>query len=295
MVWIPGGRFEMGSDGPHASAFERPVHTIGVDGFFMDRHTVTNREFRAFVDATGYATVAERPLADQLAPGSLVFSPRDDVTELSDWSQWWRFAAGADWRHPDGPESSIDGRDDHPVVQVAWPDAVAYAEWAGRRLPTEAEWEFAARGGLEGAEFAWGDAPLDAAHPQAHIYEGTFPTHAAGPRPVGGFAPNAYGLSDMSGNVWEWTGDWFRPDTYAAYLSRGVVHNPTGPAQGLTEGGAEPTRVLRGGSFLCSDTYCRGYRVSARSPAPPDSGASHIGFRTVMTADQWRTLARSER
>ncbi|HUF47193.1 MAG TPA: formylglycine-generating enzyme family protein, partial [Vicinamibacterales bacterium] len=286
MVWIPGGRFTMGSDGLYASAAERPPHDVIVDGFFMAARTVTNAEFRAFVDATGYVTVAERdvdaeailrqvpagtppPPPDMLVPGSLVFTPAPHVTSLDDWSRWWRWTPGANWRQPGGPGTSLEGQDAHPVVQVAWDDAVAYARWKGARLPTEAEWEYAARGGLDGAEHAWGAAPLDPAHPQAHIYEGVFPTHAAGPKPVGSHAPNASGLYDMSGNVWQWTADWFRPDAYAADHTRGLVRNPTGPDRPDTRPGAMAARVLRGGSFLCSDTYCRGYRVSARSPAAP--------------------------
>jgi formylglycine-generating enzyme required for sulfatase activity len=298
MVWVPGGRFTMGSDSHHASAAERPPHEVHVDGFFMGARPVTNADFRAFVQATGYVTIAERPVdaeqilrqvppgtappsPEMLVPGSLVFTPAGHVTNLQDWSQWWRWTPGASWRHPDGPGSSIDGKDTHPVVQVAWDDAIAYAAWKGARLPTEAEWEFAARGGLARAEYAWGDAALDPDHPQAHIYQGTFPTRPAGTKPVGALAPNGYGLYDMSGNVWEWTADWFRPDAYARDGARGIVRNPTGPEGPDTRPGAMAARVLRGGSFLCSDSYCRGYRVSARSSAAPDSGASHIGFRIV--------------
>jgi formylglycine-generating enzyme required for sulfatase activity len=305
MVWIPGGRFLMGSDHPTAESNEAPAHTVYVDGFFMDIHTVTNAAFRVFVDATSYVTVAERapnvaemmsqmppgtppPPAELLVPGSMVFTPTDRPVDLRDWSQWWRWTPGADWRHPTGPGSSIAGMDDHPVVHVAWEDAVAYAEWAGARLPTEAEWEFAARGGQEHAEHSWGHAPFDADSPQAHIYEGSFPTRSAAPKAVGSYAPNAYGLYDMAGNVWQWTSDWYRPDAYASDHALGVAINPTGPPSGLDpRSGHQPMRVTRGGSFLCSDSYCRGYRVSARSPGAPDTGTSHIGFRTVMTAEQW--------
>ena len=306
MVWIPGGAYRMGGDDAFAAADEQPVHRVAVDGFFMDIHTVTNARFAAFVEATGYVTVAERvpdvaeimrqlppgtppPDPGLLVPGSLVFAPTAGPVELRDWSQWWAWTPGADWRHPDGPGSSIRGKDDFPVVHVAWDDAVAYATWAGRRLPTEAEWEFAARGGDRRTFHAWGDEALDREHPQANTYEGTFPTHDAAPKAVGSFRPTAFGLYDMAGNVWQWTLDWYRPDTYAADDARGLVANPAGPPTGLDprrEG--PPTRVVRGGSFLCNDAYCRGYRVSARSPGAPDSGASHIGFRTVMTVEQWR-------
>jgi formylglycine-generating enzyme required for sulfatase activity len=305
MVWIPGGQFLMGDDGPFAGPEERPVHTVAVDGFFMDVHTVTNAEFRAFVQATGYVTVAERapdaaallsqlppgtpaPDPDLLVPGSLVFAHTTNAVDLRDWSQWWRWMPGANWRHPEGPGSSIEGKDDYPVVQIAWDDAVAYANWAGKRLPTEAEWEFAARGGRERSAHAWGSQPYDPKKPQANIYEGQFPTHPAAPKAVGSYVPNDYGLYDMSGNVWQWTLDWYRPDTYQLDQTLGVALNPTGPASGLDPREGQPSRVLRGGSYLCSDSYCRGYRVSARSPGAPDSGTSHVGFRTVMTVDQWK-------
>ncbi|HEY7566134.1 MAG TPA: formylglycine-generating enzyme family protein [Gemmatimonadaceae bacterium] len=307
MVWIPGGRFTMGSESPHALPHERPTHTVAVDGFFMDRDAVTNAQFAAFVNATGYVTLAERvpevaallsqlppgtppPPRDRLLPGGLVFAPTESAVDLGDWSQWWRWVAGADWRHPEGPQSSIAGKESHPVVQVAWEDAVAFASWAGKRLPTEAEWEFAARGGAEQREYAWGADAFDPARPQAHIYDGTFPTHGASTRPVGSYPPNAYGLRDMSGNVWQWTLDWFHPDTYSADRARGVVRNPVGPAAGMGPG---PTRVLRGGSFLCSDSYCRGYRVSSRNSGAPDTGAPNIGFRTVMTLKQWESWSRA--
>ncbi|HXV85284.1 MAG TPA: formylglycine-generating enzyme family protein [Gemmatimonadales bacterium] len=306
MVWIPGGTFIMGGDGRYAAPHEGPPHPVFVDGFFMDIHTVTNADFRAFVDATGYVTMAERtpeaadllrqmppgtpaPPPEALVPGSVVFVATERVVDLRDWSQWWRYVGGADWRHPEGRGSSIQGKDHHPVVHVAWEDAVAYAEWAGKRLPTEAEWEFAARGGLEQSEHAWGDAPLDPRQPQAHIYQGTFPTHAAHAQPVGSYPPNGYGLYDMAGNVWQWALDWYRPDTYGRDRERGVVRNPTGPPAGLSpRDGHQAMKVLRGGSFLCSDSYCRGYRVSARHAGAPDTGTSNVGFRTVMTVEQWK-------
>lgn len=305
MVWVPGGEFMMGGDDQYADASEKPVHRVRVDGFFMDAHTVTNAQFREFVKATGYVTIAEQkpdvaelmkqlppgtppPDPALLVPGSLVFKPTNHTVDLRDWSQWWTWTPGADWRHPGGPKTSITGKDSYPVVQVAWDDAVAYAAWAGRRLPTEAEWEFAARGGDNRTAFAWGNETISAEHPQAHIYEGTFPSHAAEPKPVGSFPSTGFGLFDMSGNVWQWTLDWYRPDTYLRDAAAGVAVNPTGPATSLDPREGQPGRVTRGGSYLCSDTYCRGYRVSARSPGAPDSGASHIGIRTVMTVEQWK-------
>ena len=299
MVWISGGRFDMGSESPLAEPHEGPVHSVEVDGFYMDVHTVTNARFREFVDATGYVTVAERvpdeaelmrqmppgtprPPAGSLVPGSLVFTPTSEPVDLRDWSQWWRFVPGANWRHPRGPGTSIEGLDDHPVVHVAWDDAVAFAEWSGTRLPTEAEWEFAARGSSNHTDHAWGDAPWDSTHPQAHIYSGSFPTHEATTVSVGRHAPNANGLYDMAGNVWHWTQDVFDTGTYSRDQSNGIVRNPVGADTALG-----PMRSLRGGSYLCNDSYCRGYRVSARSPNARDSGASHIGFRTVMTVAQW--------
>jgi formylglycine-generating enzyme required for sulfatase activity len=293
----------MGDESYLALPHEKPVHRVQVSGFYMDVHAVTNARFTTFVAATGYMTVAERspsreeimrglppgtppPPAEMLVPGSLVFTPRTGDVDLRDVSQWWQWVPGANWRHPRGPASDIAGKEDLPVVHVAWEDAQAFAKWAGGRLPTEAEWEYAARGGLEGKAYAWGDAAPDAAHPQAHIYEGQFPSLPAEPSPVGSHKANGFGLYDMSGNVWQWTQDWYRPDTYARRSGRRVVRDPKGPDSGLdprTEG--EPMRVVRGGSFLCSDDYCRGYRVSARGTGAPDTGASHIGFRVVRDRD----------
>jgi len=306
MVWVPGGTFEMGDDGPFALAHERPVHRVRVTGFYMGATTVTNAEFARFVEATGYVTVAERapsreeilrglpagtppPPAELLVPGSLVFTPVTGAVDLRAVDRWWRWVPGANWRHPRGPRSDLKGKERFPVVQVAWADAMAYARWRGGRLPTEAEWEYAARGGRPRAAHAWGDAAHDSAHPQAHIYQGNFPQHPAEPVAVGSFAPNAFGLYDMAGNVWQWTADWYRADTYASRAGSGVTRDPQGPATGSdprSEG--EPMRVIRGGSFLCSDVYCRGYRVSARGTGAPDTGASHIGFRVVLTVDSLR-------
>lgn len=306
MVWIPGGQFRMGSDSPLAQPEEGPVHNVEVDGFFIDIHTVTNSRFREFVDATGYVTVAEKapdvkelmrqlppgtpaPAAESLVPGSLVFTPTKGEVDLRDWSQWWRFVPDANWRQPEGPGSSIDERHDHPVVHVAWDDAVAFATWAGTRLPTEAEWEYAARAGNDRTDHTWGAASFDSAHPQAHIYQGVFPTHDATTSRVGTHAPNAFGLFDMSGNVWQWTADAFSAETYRSDAAKGVARNP------VHADSAVHMRTLRGGSYLCNDTYCRGYRVSARSPNARDTGASHIGFRTVMTVEMWKEWKKRSR
>jgi formylglycine-generating enzyme len=303
MIWIPGGTFAMGDDGPLAVAHEQPVHRVRVSGFYMGVTAVTNAEFAAFVEATDYVTMAERvpvlaeilrglppgtaaPPPEALVPGSLVFTPVAGEVDLREVARWWRWVPGADWRHPDGPQSDLTGKERHPVVHVAWEDAAAYARWAGGRLPTEAEWEYAARGGRERAAHSWGGAPHDAAHPQAHIYSGAFPAHPAEPVAVGSFPANGYGLHDMAGNVWQWTADWYRPDTYARRARREAVVDPTGPVAGLDPREGEPMRVIRGGSFLCSDVYCRGYRVSARGTGAPDTGASHIGFRVVMSAPE---------
>jgi formylglycine-generating enzyme required for sulfatase activity len=314
MRWIPGGEFTMGSDAPGSRPNERPPHRVRLDGFWIDETEVTNARFRAFVAATGYKTTAEippdaaairkqlppgapPPAREDLVPGSAVFTPTPGPVPLDDHSRWWRWQPGADWRHPKGPGSSIEGKDDHPVVQVSWDDATAYAEWAGKRLPSEAEWEYAARGGLEGKPYVWGDEPFSESKPQANIWQGDFPHRNlgrdgfAGTAPVKSFAPNGYGLYDMAGNVWEWCGDWYRPDTYGRRAGREVV-NPAGPADSLDPREPQtPKRVVRGGSFLCSDCYCSGYRPSARMSTSPDTGLSHTGFRCVMTSEMWQHAA----
>jgi formylglycine-generating enzyme required for sulfatase activity len=293
MVWIPGGTFWMGAD--DASMTDaRPVHEVTVDGFWMDRTEVTNRQFARFVAATGYVTVAERkpdprdfPDAppEKLVPGSLVFTPPAGEVALDDPLVWWRYVPGADWRHPEGPETSIAGQDDSPVVQVCWDDAVAYAQSAGKRLPTEAEWEYAARGSKARTRYVWGDELRPGGKWQANIWQGRFPNQNTAEdgfariAPVGTFPPNAFGLSDMAGNVWEWCADWYRP---GYDLSHGL--NPQGPASSFDPN--EPgvaKRVQRGGSFLCSDQYCTRYLPGARGKGSPDSAASHVGFRCVRS------------
>ena len=305
MVWIEGGRFAMGADGEPARPDEYPKHPVRVDGFWMDQTEVTNAQFRAFAAATGYVTTAERKpdweeLKQQLPPGtprppdsvlvagSLVFTAPVQPVSLSDYGQWWRWEKGADWRHPEGPTSSIKGKDHYPVVHVSWEDAQAYCKWAGKRLPTEAEWEWAARGGLPDSVYPWGNEPVDRGWPKANIWQGRFPDHNTKQdgyytsAPVKSFSPNGYGLYDMAGNVWEWCQDYYRPDYYLTLHGQGEVHNPKGPAWGFDP--QEPTvpkRVQRGGSFLCHDSYCASYRSSARMKASPDTGLSHAGFRCV--------------
>jgi formylglycine-generating enzyme required for sulfatase activity len=307
MAWIPGGEFSMGSTDPLARPDERPVHRVRVDPFWMDVTEVTNAQYAEFVAATGYRTVAERPVDWEelrkqvppgtpkpddamLQPGSLVFTPPKSPVTLGDASAWWRWVPGACWKHPEGPGSSIAGRERHPVVHVAFEDAEAYARWAGKRLPTEAEWELAARGGLDGKPFVWGDGPLDAT--RCNVWQGNFPdanTEADGfarAAPVGSFPANGYGLRDMAGNVWEWCSDRYRPDTYAERAASAPVANPRGPAQTVDPRNpyAPESRVHRGGSFLCNDSYCASYRPSARMATPPDTGLQHLGFRCVRDA-----------
>ena len=318
MKWIPPGEFAMGTDDPRSMANERPAHRVRVDGFWMDEHDVTNAEFRRFVEATSYVATAEkapdweemkkqfplgtpRPADLKTAPGSLVFTPTPHAVPLDDLSQWWRWVAGADWRHPDGPDGSIAGKDDYPVVQVSWDDAAAYAKWAGKRLPTEAEWERAARGGLDGKRFAWGDEFRPGGKYMANAYQGEFPVKDAGedgfvgPSPVGSFPPNGYGLYDMAGNVWQWCADLYRADAPEQCAAKGCCENPPGPRDCWDptdpSGYAAATRrVIKGGSFLCNPDYCESYRPSARRGTPPDTGTSHIGFRCVVSTDDARKV-----
>lgn len=316
MAWIPGGEFSMGSTDPLARTDESPIHRVRVDGFWMSATEITNAQFRKFVEATGYKTIAERPVdweelrkqapADtpkppdhMLQPGSLTFTPPQRPVSLDDHEQWWSWTNGANWRHPGGRDTNIDGLDLHPVVHIAYDDAVAYCEWAGARLPTETEWEFAARGGLDGKVNPWGDEPVTAKH--CNIWQGTFPTHNSGDdgfqftAPVGSYAPNGYGLYDMPGNVWEWCSDLYRPDTYGQRVAAAggadkVTDNPTGPATAFDPRNPHSpvTHVHRGGSFLCNDSYCASYRVSARMACPPDTGLMHLGFRVVMPQPAWQ-------
>jgi formylglycine-generating enzyme len=301
MVWMPGGTFRMGSDRHYPE--EAPAHNVSVDGFWIDRTPVTNRDFLQFVNATGYVTFAELkpdpkhyPGAQphMLRAGSLVFSPPLHHVDLGDWSQWWQFKFGANWRRPSGPRSSIAGLHDHPVVHVAYCDAEAYAKWAGKELPTEAEWEFAARGGLHGAEFAWGAEFAPGGRQMANTWQGAFPHQNLAAdgyertSPVRAFPPNGYGLYDMIGNVWEWTTDWYGPGHQAdAEKACCIPQNPRGGREDASYDPCQPAikiprKVLKGGSHLCAPNYCRRYRPAARHAEPVDTSTSHVGFRCVL-------------
>jgi sulfatase modifying factor 1 len=302
MVWIEGGEFSMGSAEFYPD--EAPIRRLSVDGFWIDPHQVTNAEFARFVDATGYVTEAEiapdpsmYPGAhpEDLVPGALVFTMPPGPVHLGDFTQWWRWTHGADWRHPTGPDSSIDGLLDHPVVHVSYGDAAAYCEWAGTALPIEAEWEFAARGGLDGARFTWGDHDPQETDPLANTWQGRFPfenTELDGwtrTAPVGSFPPNGYGLYDMAGNVWEWTDEWY---TATHAVTGAPCCGPAVPRAATREDSFDPRqpdiriprKVVKGGSHLCTPQYCHRYRPAARQPQMIDTAMSHLGFRTVRRA-----------
>ncbi|MCQ0110419.1 formylglycine-generating enzyme family protein [Zhouia amylolytica] len=311
MVWIPGGSFTQGAyDNDNlALQHEKPAHPVSVDGFFIDITEVTNAQFKKFVEATGYVTVAERkidweemkkqvppgtpkPHDSILQPGSLLFKGTTyTVTNLDDFYQWWEWKVGADWRHPRGPGSSIEGKDNYPVVHIAYEDALAYCKWAGRRLPTESEWEYAAKGGKLNSKFSWGkdDEKLKSA---ANTWQGEFPktnTEEDGfdrLAPVQSFSPNAFGLYDMAGNVWEWTQDWYNVNYYKELIVAGEVKNPKGADQPFNPRNPyAKEKVIKGGSFLCNESYCASYRNSARMASTEDSGMEHLGFRTVATPE----------
>jgi formylglycine-generating enzyme required for sulfatase activity len=301
MAWIPGGTFRMGSDLHYPE--EAPAHRVSVDGFWIDRTPVTNRAFHRFVKATGYVTLAEQTpdprdypnaLPHMLRAGSLMFDPPKHPVDLNNWGEWWRFKFGATWRRPYGPRSTIAGLDMHPVVHVAYRDAEAYARWVGKDLPSEAEWEFAARGGLDGAEFAWGDALTPDGRHMANTWQGAFPHENLAAdgydrtSPVTAFPPNGYGVHDMIGNVWEWTTDWYAPRHIADAAKACCV--PRNPRGGPEDGSHDPRdpatriprRVIKGGSHLCAPNYCRRYRPAARHAHPVDTSTSHIGFRCIV-------------
>lgn len=303
MLLIPGGTFAMGADNNQAGNDEYPKHLVKVDSFLMDEHEVTNAQFEKFVNATGYITTAEKkpnwedlkktvppgtpkPPDSVLVAASLVFKQTNQEVDLNDYNQWWSWVPGADWKHPQGPGSNIKGKDNYPVVQVSWYDAVAYCKWAGKRLPTEAEWEWAARGGLKNNIYPWGNEGVNNGKPKANTWEGNFPYYNNAKdgfvrvAPVKSFAPNGYKLYDMAGNVWEWCSDWFDANYYSTL--KGLVVNPKGSDKSFDpdEPYAEK-KSLRGGSFLCNDSYCSGYRNSRRMKSSPDTGLEHTGFRCV--------------
>jgi formylglycine-generating enzyme required for sulfatase activity len=319
MAWVPGGEFLMGSDHKKAQANEKPTHKVKVSGFWMDTTHVTNDQFAQFVKDTGYKTTAEqapdwetirvqlppgvpKPPASVFVPGAMVFVGTKAKVNLNDYSQWWAYVPGANWRHPTGPKSNIDGKGAHPVVQVSYEDALAYAKWAGKRLPTEAEWEFAARGGLNQATYVWGDQLEQEGKLPANIWDvkkQSFPVvnpvispkagGAVGTSSVGTYPQNGYGLFDMTGNAWQWVADWYRADYFSMQAKEhgnSVANNPQGPTSSYDpdDYGVPPNapkRVIRGGSFLCNEDYCQSYRPSARRGADPYSPMSHLGFRLV--------------
>lgn len=304
MVWIPGGEFSMGSSNPQAGGLchepmndARPIHRVRLSGYFIDATEVTNASFAQFVAETGYVTVAERtPTAAELpgvpessrVAGSAVFTPPDHAVSLDRPLSWWRYVAGANWRHPGGPDTSIAGLEQHPAVHIAYSDALAYADWAGKDLPTEAEWEFAARGHTGGRLYPWGNDFSNHGQSRANTYQGDFPRHDeakdgfAGTAPVGSYAPNDFGLYDVAGNVWEWTSDWYRSDSYATDAKLGVTIDPKGPLDSFDPTEPQtPKRIHRGGSFLCTDAYCTRYMVGTRGKGEPQSPANHLGFRCV--------------
>jgi len=319
MAWVPGGEFLMGSDHRLAQRNERPTHRVRVNGFWMDRTHVTNAQFREFVAATNYVTTAERkprwedlkvqlppdtpqPPDEAMVAGAMVFVGTDAPVDYSNVAQWWRYVPGANWQHPRGPDSNIEGKDNHPVVQVSYEDVLAYAKWAGKRLPTEAEWEFAARGGLEQATYTWGEEFKPNGESMANVWDvsrqGRFPVvnpkagGATGTMRVGTFPPNGYGLVDMTGNAWQWASDWYRADFFDRELQRygaNVIENPVGPGDSWDPDDSlgipsAPRRVIRGGSFLCNVDYCLSYRPSARRGNDPMNPMSHVGFRLVKDA-----------
>ncbi|WP_232373317.1 formylglycine-generating enzyme family protein [Pinibacter aurantiacus] len=316
MVKIPGGEFSMGGvnpkgmqDGGHESMNDaRPIHRVYVNPFYMDETEVTNGEYAKFVAATGYVTVAEKkPTKEEfpdapeenLVAGSVVFTPPAHEVKLNDHYQWWNYVQGADWRHPTGPDSDIKGKDNYPVVQIAYEDAVAYANWAGKRLPTEAEWEFAARGGKAGEMYAWGNQLKPKDKWMANTFQGHFPDKDAGSdgfvgiAPIKQFAANEYGLYDVAGNVWEWCNDWYRSDYYQDLSKQAVTRNPQGPTTSFDP--AEPgtkKKVQRGGSYLCTDQYCTRYMVGTRGKGEFRSASNHVGFRCVKDVSKKTMLAK---
>jgi len=309
MVFIKGGTFMMGGDNSQAGADEYPKHKVQVSGFFMDASEVTNAQFQKFVEATHYVTTAEqkpdwdemkqtlppgtpKPPDSMLVAASLVFHQTAGPVDLNDYSQWWHWQKGADWKHPEGPGSSIQGKENYPVVQVSWYDAMAYCKWAGKRLPTEAEWEYAARGGLQNEIYPWGNEPINEGKPKANSWGGKFPYYNddkdgfVGLAPVKSFPANGYQLYDMAGNVWEWCSDWYDANYYKT-IDNSIAVDPKGPSKSYDPMDPyTPKRSLRGGSFLCNDSYCSGYRVARRMKSSPDTGLEHTGFRCVKDGNE---------
>lgn len=315
MVWIPGGTFIQGAVANDSMAMnnEKPAQGVALDGFFMDKTEVTNAKFIEFVDETGYVTIAERtidweemkkqlppgtprPADSILQPGSLIFKKtRKSVPNLYDYSQWWNWAIGASWKHPEGPGSSIEGKENYPVVHIAYHDAIAYCDWAGRRLPTEAEWEYAARGGQKDAIFTWG-SDFQKLSEMTNSWEGEFPTSNTvadgfeGKAPVQSYPPNPYGLYDMAGNVWEYTRDWYNTNYYNETSYKAIVKNPQGALEAYNPNAMAPEKVIKGGSYLCNASYCASFRISARMANALDSFQEHLGFRTVATPEMLKKI-----
>lgn len=307
MVHIQGETFMMGATDNEGRPDEYPAHKVKVASFWMDQHEVTNAQFRKFIEATSYVTVAERkpdwnemkkqlppgtpkPPDSVLVPGALVFSPPNYAVPLNNPARWWEWVPGTDWQHPKGPNSNIKGKDNYPVVQVSWEDANAYAKWTGKRLPTEAEWEYAARGGLNEKKYPWGDENPESGKPKANTWQGHFPNKNTGwdkytgLAPVESFAPNSYQLYDMAGNVWEWCSDWYDVSYYKTVADK-LSTNPDGPEKSNDPMSPTiPMRVIRGGSFMCNKSYCKGYRVTSRMMSSPDSGLENLGFRCVSNS-----------
>lgn len=308
MVMIPAGEFTMGASDQDGRADEYPQHKVKLSGFWIDVTEVTNASFNEFVQATGYITTAERkpdweelkkqlpqgtpkPPDSVLSAASLVFNPPKGINDLNNAAQWWKWQKGADWKHPQGPNSTIKGKDNFPVVQVSWDDAMAYCKWSGKRLPTEAEWEYASRGGISNAIYSWGNEDIEKGTRKANTWQGNFPVTNTGWDGFSGLAPakkfsaNGYGLYDMAGNVWEWCSDWYRPDYYKSIADK-VILDPAGPAKSYDPMEPDaPKRIVRGGSFMCHSSYCKGYRVSSRMKSSVDTGLENTGFRCVVSVD----------
>ncbi|MCL4132892.1 UNVERIFIED_CONTAM: hypothetical protein GTU68_037501 [Idotea baltica] len=289
MVYIPEGEYLMGAKSDQASEDEFPRHRVYVEAFYMDEHEVTNAQFKLFTDATNYKTSTPKPADSLLQPGALVFKPTSTPVDLRQYMLWWEWKVGANWKHPQGPESTITEIMNHPVVQIAYEDALAYCKWANKRLPTEAEWEWAATGGDDKHKYPWGNNPIEQSTEKANFWQGLFPSVNTtqdgyfGTAPVKTYTPNAFGLYEMGGNVWELCADKYSSNTYAEDKAKGIVRNPTGPISSFNQNDlySNLTYVIKGGSFLCNDDYCSGYRVSRRMSVDPYSGAMHTGFRCV--------------